>query len=106
MGRAAALKSNAHQKDAVGYQWNQVKHGGEVHKELGQYLELVDHSKHGYKALSLLAPEPERCNCRLERFDQYAVCSHSFQTAKKAMSLGVNGYDPWGSYVQRQHALI
>lgn len=109
---AGAAATTTRGKASVGYRWHHVARGGETHMELGQLLEDYvnregyDKSSEGYAALDLLTPEPQRCNCRLLRFDQYAVCANAFTKASKAISLGVNGYDHWGNEVSRNHNIV
>jgi len=91
----------------VGWPWPQEMRGAELHRDIGQVVAQKEaNSIAALEILNLAAPEPRRCQCRLERWDQYAACSSAIKSATKAVSLGVNGYDPWGKHLQRNHGLL
>jgi len=83
----------------VGYAWPSHMSGGERHVDVNQVIAAGNQSGLALELLRLVAPEPQRCDCLLERWDQYAVCVQAFGLAKSALSFGVNGYDPWGQHV-------
>jgi len=101
-----AANASAGNPETVGWPWAPLYRGGELHKDVAQVIAQERHSAEVLGMLHLVAPQPRRCQCRLERWDQYAVCREAFQASSKALSLGINGYDPWGAYVQKVHGIV
>lgn len=87
--------------------WKPIMRGGELHEDVHEMLTHDNASSRSPQldyVLKLVAPGG--CRCDVERFDQYAVCKSSFDTARRAYSFGVNGYDPWGKYVSSRTHVI
>lgn len=92
---------------SVGWRWPDVMRGGELHREItGVVARDPNHAFLGFKVLEQLVPDPRDCQCHVVRWDQYAVCADAMTRSTRALSLGVNGYDPWGQELQRLHAAI
>jgi len=98
------LATQAGQELEVGWLWPNRTHGGELHVNIDSFIALhPDQSAPIFDFLRLAAPEPKRCQCKVERWDQYAVCESTWPLVDKSLSLGVDGYDPYGFHVKNQH---
>lgn len=92
------------QEATVGWLWPSRKHGGELHVNVQGFVAAhANQFAPGLDFLRLVAPEPGRCQCNVERWDQYAVCDSAWASASRSISLGVNGYDPFAYHVQSKH---
>lgn len=79
---------------------------GELHRDVAEVLAVDVLSPRVREVLELVAPEPPLWPCRLERWDQYAVCTESFAQASEALSFGINGQDSWAAYVHDRHGFM